>query len=149
MQGVFDDRVSGSLRRNVQAFEDGHAGGDQRSEGSGKAGDGDLAHQDTEHRQFQHYGVNGKRPCGVPYQIFSPNTMAAKADNDQKTENAADEIAQADDDFGRQRQIDAQAREQRGENRNDFPQQQGDDASRHGSKRRPDRPARTSRRAST
>ena len=65
---------------------------------------------------------------GVPYQTFDADNDAHARHHDQKSENAADEVAQPDDDFRRQRQVHAQAREQRRENRHDLPEQQCDDA---------------------
>ncbi len=53
------------------------------------------------------------RPTGVPYQTFSPTIAADEGHQNQETENAADKVAQADNDSRGQRQVHAQAQRTR------------------------------------
>jgi len=63
---------------------------------------------------------------------------ADEPDQNQQAEIAANEIAEPDNDSRGQRQFDAEACEQRRENRNDLPKQQRDDAAGNAYRRRRD-----------
>src|SRR6267378_216500 len=62
---------------------------------------------------------------GTPLEI---KDGAPEGHEHEQAENAADKITESDDDFRGQREIHAKARKQRGENRHDLPEQQGDHA---------------------
>jgi len=52
-QRFFEYRIAGGAGGNGQSLEDRHAGGDERSQGSGKAGHSDLAQQHAEDGEAQ------------------------------------------------------------------------------------------------
>ena len=123
----FDYRVAGSARGDVQAFENGHAAGDQGAERAGEARDGDLAQQHANERQLQQDMIDGVAALRRSVPELQGDADADEEHENQEAVDAADEIAQPDDDAGGKRQVDAEAVEQRGENRDDLPKQQGDD----------------------
>ena len=65
-------------------------------------------------------------PSAIPH--LQAKECAHNGHKEEKTKNAADEIAHGYDDFRRQRQIHAEASKQSCENRHHFPEQQCDDA---------------------
>src|SRR5580692_9207298 len=126
--GALDDGVTRGARGDVQTFENGHTAGDQGAKGSGKARDGDLSHQRTDQRNLQNHGVNRHAALRRAVPGFQGEYGTDEERGDDQTVDAADEIAQHDHDARGQRQVDTQAVEELGENRNDLPQQQNDDA---------------------
>src|SRR5882724_126815 len=132
LQRPLDDRVSSGPRGDVESFQDGYAAGDQRSERSSKPGHGDLSHQDAKDGKFEHDGVNNEAALLRAIPDFQSKEGGPESHEDQKAKNTTDEIAHPDDDFRGQRKINAKSREQRGENRHHFPEQQGDDTAGHG-----------------
>src|ERR1700733_3781785 len=126
--GALDDRVSGGPRGDVQAFQDGHAAGDQSAERPGEAGDGDLSHEWTDQRNFQNDGVNRHAALRRAIPGLQGEHATREEQGDDEAVDAADEIAEHDDDARGQRQVHTQAVEELGENRHDLPEQQDDDA---------------------
>src|SRR5258708_9335651 len=132
LQSPFDDRVAGSPGSNIQAFKDRHAAGDQRAEGSRKPRHGNLSHQEAKNGKFQDDGIEHKAPLRSAVPDLHSKNSGTESDQDEQTKNTADEIAQSNDDFRGKRKIYAKAGKQSGENRHDFPEQQGDNAARDG-----------------
>src|SRR5260370_40438191 len=128
LQAALDDGLPASLGGHVQTLKDVHAAGDQRTEGSGKSGHGDFSHQQAQNRELQDDGIEDKAALRSSVPDLQSQDNTGKSDQDKQTKNTADEIAHGDDDFCGQGQVHAKAREQGGENRNDLPEQQGDNA---------------------
>src|SRR5271156_5363085 len=126
--GALDDGVAGSARGDVQTLEDGHAAGDQGAEGAREARDGDLSHQRADQRNLQDDGVNHHATLGCAVPGFQGENGAGKERGDEQAVDAADKVGHPDNDAGGQRQVHAQAVEELGEDRDDFPQQQDDHA---------------------
>src|SRR5580658_4090178 len=126
--GALDDRVARGARGDVQTFQDGHAAGDQGAERPGEAGDGDFSHERTDQRNLQDYRVNRHAALRSAIPGLQGEHGAGEEQGDDEAVDAANEIAQHDDDARGQRQVDAQTVEELGENRHDLPQQQDDDA---------------------
>src|SRR6202789_4145990 len=126
--GALDDRVTGGARSDVQAFQDGHAAGDQGTERPGEARDGDLSHERTDERNFQNEGVNRHAALRSAIPGLQGEGAPSEEKENEEAGDAANEIAQHDDDARGQGQVDAQPVEELGENRHDLPQQQDDDA---------------------
>src|ERR1700691_2497367 len=126
--GALDDRVTGGARGDVQTFQDGHAAGDQSAERPGEAGDGDLSHERTDQRNFQNDRVNRHAALRRAIPGLQGEHATRNEQGDDETVDAADEIAEHDDDARRQRQVHAPTVEELGKNRHDLPQQQDDDA---------------------
>src|SRR5580658_10799244 len=126
--GALDDSVAGSARGDVQALQDGHAAGDQGAEGAGKARDGDLSHQWADQRNLKNHGVNRHATLRRAVPGFHGDHASDAEHGDDEAVDAADKFAHLNDDARGQRQVHAQAVEELSENRDDFPQQQDDDA---------------------
>ncbi len=124
----FDDRVSGSPGGDVQALKDRDAAGNEGAERASEAGDRNLAHQDSEDGQLEDDGVDHNLPpVSVPYQIFMPKMPAKRPTKISRPKILPTKWLKADDDFRREWKVNAQARKQSGENRNDLPEKQRDD----------------------
>src|SRR3984957_1734045 len=127
-QRSFHYRVARRLRRNVQPFQNWHAGGNQGAQRPREPRHRDLAHQDAKNRQLQNDGVHHESSLWSSVPHFKPEYAADDAHHNQQPENTAHEVAQPNHDLRRQRQVHAQAGEQGRENRHHFPEQQKDDA---------------------
>src|SRR5579862_8355794 len=130
VQCLLHHRIARGSGRNVQSFQNGDAARNQRAQRPRKPRHGDLAHQNTEHRQLQNHRVHGQLAARGPIPRLQREDDAHKTRQKQQSKPAADQIAHADHDSRRQRQRYAQPCEQRRENRHYFPQQQDNDRAR-------------------
>src|SRR6266700_4123674 len=128
LQSLLDHRITGGLGGDVETLENGHAAGDQRAERSRKTRHGNLSHQNANDRQLQDNGVEYEPALPRAIPDLQAKECAHNGHEEEKTKNAANEIAHGYDDFRRQRQIHAEASKQSCENRHHFPEQQSDDA---------------------
>src|SRR6266481_6232903 len=126
-QRLFHNRVTRRSRGNVQPFQNRHTGRNQGAQRPREPRHGNLAHQYAKYRQLQNYAVQEISSPGRSVPDLHPEDACDDRNHDQQPEDAANEIAQTNDDFRRQRQIDTQSREQRRENRNHLPEQKDDD----------------------
>src|SRR5271156_36452 len=126
--GTFDDRVTRGARGDVQTFENGYAAGDQGAQGAREARDGDLSHERADQRNLQNDGVNRHATLGCAVPGFQSEQAADKECGDDQAVDAADEFAHHDHDARGKGQVHTQAVEKLGEDRDDLPQQQDDDA---------------------
>src|SRR5207248_3305795 len=131
-QGLLDDGVARGSGGDVQTFQNGHAAGDQRSQGSSKAGDGDLPHQHAHNRQLQNDGIHNQAALRRAVPDFQPDDDSDKGEENQEPEYTSNEVAECDDDSRGKRKVHAKACEQGCENGNDFPEEQYDDGTRDG-----------------
>src|ERR1700682_87424 len=127
-QSLLYDSIPRGFRGDVQAFEDGYAAGDERTEGTCEARHGNFSEQHTNQRRLQKGGVDYVASLGRSVPNFDPKNRSHECDQEGKAEITPDEVAHADDYSGRQRQRHAQACEQRCKDGHDFPEQQDDDA---------------------
>ena len=75
-QCLLNNRVAGRSGSDVQTFQDWHAAGNQRSQGSGEAGDSDLSHQQAKNRHFEDDRVQNKAALRRPIPYFQPENAA-------------------------------------------------------------------------
>ncbi len=57
-ESFFNDGIARGLRGNIQSFENGNAGGDQRAKRARETGHGNFAQQDSNQWQLQQDGIN-------------------------------------------------------------------------------------------
>src|SRR5579862_9929074 len=129
-QRFFDDGVARCPAGDIQAFQDRHTRGDQRTQSASETSHSNFSQQYAYEWQFQQrcvYRVPSDRRS-VPNLQADGNS--SKGYHNQQTEDAANEVAHRDDDARGQRQIYAQAQKQSREDRDDLPQEQSDHAGR-------------------
>src|ERR1700682_637222 len=127
-QSLLYDSIPRGFRGDVQAFEDGYAAGDERTEGTCEARHGNFSEQHTNQRRLQKGGVDYVASLGRSVPNFDPKNRSHECDQEGKAAITPDEGATADAYSGRQGQRHAQACEQRCKDGHDFPEQQDDDA---------------------
>ena len=98
-----DDRVPRRAPRNVQTFENRDAGGDQSSQRAGEPGNSDLAKQDPNQGNPEQRGINGVSAAVSTVPNLQADARADNREENQESEDAADKIAEPDDDAGGQR----------------------------------------------
>ncbi len=112
--GLFEDDVAGGARRDVERLEDGDARREERGERTREARDGDLAQYRADDRNLQHQPV--EHPPALRRLVvgaYGDDRRDGDAQDDEAVD-AREEVADADDDARRERELLAGA-EQAGE----------------------------------
>src|ERR1039457_4642921 len=123
---VLDDRVSRGLGGDLETVEDRHARGGERRERAAESRDSDLPHDVAEDRRLQDDSVDDA-PAAVRRVVALQEVAEREDPRDDEEDVARDEVRGLDDETRRERQLGAEGREQRGERRNDLPQDDEDD----------------------
>ena len=99
----------------------------ERRERAAEAGHGDLAQQHPEDRHLEQDAVDDALALRRLVIAAEARRSCAEADAADHPPVVADEVRERDDDARRQRQRRAEAREERGEDRDDLPENDRDD----------------------
>src|SRR2546423_5122885 len=110
---LFENDVSGGARSDVERLEDGHARRKKRRERAREARDGDLAKDGPDNRNFQEQPVN--QSVAFRRLVVGANDDDEGDDytEDDESANACEEVANADDDARRERELFAGAEQAR------------------------------------
>src|SRR3954466_554457 len=122
---VLNDAVAGSLRGDLESFENADAGADQRSQRTGEARHRGLTKHVAEDGHLQHQPVDDE--LAVRRRVVLPEEV--RTDDDYRTDCppvTLEEAGGADDDSGRQRKGESDRREHVLEHRNDENEQHHD-----------------------
>jgi hypothetical protein len=112
--GLFEDDVAGGARRDVERLKYRHARREKRGERAREARDGDLAQYAADDRHLQHQPVEHPPPLRrLVVSAYGDDRPDDDAEDDEAVD-AGEEVADADDDAGGERQLLAGA-EQAGE----------------------------------
>jgi hypothetical protein len=102
---VFEDDVAGGAGRDLQGLEDGHARREQRRERAREARDRNLAQDAAEDGQLEHERVEQPAPLRRAVVELDADDRPDDGAEDDEPADAGEEVADADDDAGGEREL--------------------------------------------